>query len=160
MKTRLRLGIVIWLSVLIMGVVAGQEKADQPKNVELTNAAWDVYKGGNFAKAITAADRCIDRFKIQADGDQLQLKKTHVPLPPTGKVTDEQKKVIYAQGVLNDVATCFWIKGMSAQKLHRNDEAKEAFKAASTYTYARTWDPKGWFWSPAEDATDRLQDLK
>lgn len=153
--------LVIWL-VLITIVVpsTAQDNADQPRNVELTNAAWTVYKRGDFAAAITAADRCARRFKDEADKAQDELQKKHAPTPPTGKVSAEQKKAVLDQGVLNDVATCYWIKGNSAQKLHRDDEAKDAYKAATRYSYARTWDPKGWFWSPAEDAADRLQDLK
>jgi hypothetical protein len=48
----------------------------------------------------------------------------------------------------------------AAQALKRNDVAGDAFKAAAAYRYARTWDVRGWFWSPSADALDRLEDLK
>ncbi|HEY5174396.1 MAG TPA: hypothetical protein VII95_02395 [Terriglobales bacterium] len=124
------------------------------------NEAWGDFLKSDFATAISNADRCIQKFKAEADREEEALQKKHVPPPPTGKVTDDQKNEIYAQGVLNDVAACYWIKGMSAQKLRRNDEARDAFKAASAYTHGRTWDPKGWFWSPAQDASVRLRELK
>jgi len=161
MRVQVKLEHVVWiLLILTVASSTAQEGADQPRNVELTNAAWTPYRNGDFAAAMTAADRCVRRFKDEADKAQEELHKKHAPNPPTGKVTAEQKKAIFDQGVLNDVATCYWIKGSSAQKLHRDAEAKDAYTAATKYTYARAWDPKGWFWSPADDATDRLQDLK
>jgi hypothetical protein len=146
----------ILAAVLIASPVAAQE-AEQPLNVQLTNAAWDAYKKGDFGGAIASADKCIQKFKAGADKEQKEL---GAKSPPTGAVSDEEKAVIFTHGVLNDVATCYWIKGSSAQKLHNTHVAKEAFTAVTMYPSARTWDPKGWFWSPAEDASNRLQDLK
>ncbi len=170
MKTKLALGVdVLLVSVCLLlpaseSVAAanssGQDEAETPRNVELTNAAWDAFKQHKYEAAIVAADRCIQRFKGEADKAQAELEKNHATPLPTGKVNKEQKKAIFDQGLLNDVATCYWIKGRSAQLLKRNDEAREAYNATIRYSYARTWDPKGWFWSPAEDASDRVQDLK
>jgi tetratricopeptide (TPR) repeat protein len=161
MKIRLPLKVTLWfVSIMMVAAGAAQENAEQPRNVELTNAAWSAYRKGDFATAITSSERCVRRFKDEANRDQEELQKKHAPAPPTGKVSAEQKKAIFDQGVLNDVATCYWIKGNSAQKLGRNDEAREAFKAAAKYSYARAWDPKGWFWSPADDAADRSEDIK
>jgi hypothetical protein len=147
-------------SSTVLARASGQVPSDLPRNVELTNAAWDAFKGKNYEAAITAADRCVRRFKDEAENGEAQLEKSHASLPPTGKVTDREKKAIFDQGVLNDVATCYWIKGSSAQALKRIDVAKDAFKATAGYRYARTWDVKGWFWSPSADALDRLEDLK
>jgi hypothetical protein len=144
----------------LMVGASGQTSADVPRNVELTNAAWDAFKAKNYDGAITAADRCVRRFKDEADSGEAQLEKSHAPLPPTGKVTEREKKAIFDQGLLNDVAACYWIKGSAAQALKRNDVARDAFKAAAAYRYARTWDVRGWFWSPSADALDRLEDLK
>jgi hypothetical protein len=137
-----------------------QADAETPRNVELTNAAWDAFKHHKYEDAIAAAERCVQRFKKEADQTQSALEQKKAKAQPTGKVSAEQKKAIFDQGVLNDVATCYWIKGRSAQLLKRNDEAKEAYNATIKYSYARSWDPRGWFWSPTEDAADRLQDLK
>lgn len=141
----------------ILGI---QTDAETPRNVELTNAAWDAFKHQRYEDAIAAAERCIQRFKKEADKAQAELEQKKAKAPPAGKVNTQQKKAILDQGVLNDVATCYWIKGRSAQLLKRNDDAREAYNATIKYSYARTWDPKGWFWSPAEDASDRLQDLR
>jgi len=75
-------------------------------------------------------------------------------LPPKGRVSDAEKNTIFSRGLLNDVATCFLIKGRSAENLRRKDAAKHAYAAATKYKHARCWDLKGWFWSPAEMAAD------
>jgi len=152
------------LLLLISGscVASPKQQADtEPaRNIELTNKAWDEYGKKNYPGALAAAKRCVDRFKKEADRDQAQLEKSHAEQPPTGKVHADQKKAILDQGVLNDVATCYWIAGHSAQILGENDEAREAYLAAAKYTYARTWDDKQkLFWSPADDAADRIKDL-
>lgn len=133
---------------------------EQPLNVQLTVAAWDAFNAGNYQQAIARADKCINEFRGSADREQVELQNSKAPLPPKGKVSEEEKKRILARGLLNDVATCFFIKGRSAENVGRIPEAREAYLAASKYTYARTWDPKGWFWSPAEAASDRLTTLK
>lgn len=166
MKTTIVLGALF--VVITMGLGASeavakpgaQGQVEAPRNVELTNAAWDAFRNQKYEDAIAAADRCANRFKSDADQTQADLEKKKAKPLPKGKVNEEQRKAIFDQGVINDVATCYWIKGRSAQLLHRNEEAKQAYNAVLKYSYARTWDPKGWFWSPAEDASDRLQDLK
>ena len=169
MKVSVRMNLAVYLVLVChlpianlgaRAAVPAQKQEDQPRNVELTNAAWDAYNEGKYEVAISAADRCIQRFKEEADRTQNELTKNHAPVPPTGKVSADQKKTILDNGVLNDVPTCYWIKGRAAQKLQRTAQAKEAYQAALRYSYSRTWDPKGSFWSPAEDAADRLKDLK
>ena len=93
------------LFVLTVPFGTAQENGDTPRNVELTNAAWAPYRNGDFPSAMTAAERCVRRFKDEADKAQEDLQKKHAPNPPTGKVTAAEKKAIFEQGVLNDVAT-------------------------------------------------------
>jgi hypothetical protein len=106
------------------------------------------------------ADRCANRFRSEANQTQNDLERKKAKQPPKGKVTEEQKSTIYALGSINSVATCYWIMGRSAQLLKRNDEARAAYSDASKLSYGRTWDSRGCFWSPAEDAKDRLLDLR
>ena len=124
---------------------------------KLTFAAWELYQGERYQLAIAAAARCENEFGTEAAN--LEKSLTSSPLPPTGKVTEEQKAAIFKNGVLNDVATCLWIDGRSQTSLHETDRVKKALTATSKYVHARTWDARGWFWSPAEDAKDRLQAL-
>jgi hypothetical protein len=131
-----------------------------PLNVQLTNAAWQAFNGGMFEKAITAADRCLSEFRAAADEEQAELTRARAADPPTGPVTDAEKKAIDKRGLLNDVATCTWIKARSAENLTRKDDARAAYTATMTYTHARCWDPAGFYWSQAVDARRRLAALK
>jgi len=130
-----------------------------PLNERLTTAAWEAFNKGNYADAITAADKCIDEFAPAAKKTQSSLEGEKASVP-NGKVTDEEKAKIFANGPLNDVATCWFIKGRSSEKLKHLDDAKDGYKSTMKYTYGRTWDPDGqFFWSPAETASERLDAL-
>jgi hypothetical protein len=150
---------IIALGLFASSVCQGQ--TTQPLNVQLTIKAWDLFNRGAFDDAIKAADKCIDEFQGQADREQDKLRKANVPLPLTGKpANNRETDVIMARGVLNDVATCFYIKARSAENLKRVDLAKEAYGICKGYTYARTWDVQGWFWSPSDVCSDRAAKLK
>jgi tetratricopeptide (TPR) repeat protein len=140
--------------------LAQEKAAGLPLNVQLTSAAWDAYNDSDFELSISKARECIDEFEGSADRQQQQLEEADAPAPPTNTFRETEKAETLARGPLNDVATSYYIVGRSAEKLGRLEEAKEAYRNASRYTYGRTWDPKGWFWSPAEKATDRLRRLE
>jgi type IV secretory pathway VirB10-like protein len=170
-KAKASLAILIAFVLLAAMAFENQSKQDedQPENVKLTNSAWDAYKKHQYQEAIQYSDRCIRKFKAKADDDQQSLAKAGAPMPPTGSVSKQQKEEIFKHGLLNDVATCFYIKARSFEDLYRQDkdkdatlkqQAQEAYRTTQSYTYARTWDKRGWFWSPAEDTAYRLQDLK
>jgi hypothetical protein len=151
--------LVISGSILTLNAIGSPE----PKvslNEALTTAAWDAYNDKDYGKAIAKAQECVDEFKASADREQAKLENEGVPLPPTGKVSDAEWHVIIERGLLNDVATCYFIIGRSAEHLGQIDVARGAYGHAMKYTYARTWDPAGFFWSPAEAAGDRLSNLR
>lgn len=149
------LGILLLLTsaVLLVGRAMSDE---QPLNVVVTKKAWDAFNANHYEEAIRHADECIREFRGAANRKQAELASAKSPVPPVGTVSESEKTTILARGLLNDVATCYFIKGRAAERLERVAEARSAYKDAMTYTYARCWDPKGWFWSPAEVAADRL----
>lgn len=129
------------------------------RNEELTSAAWKALDLDNFREAIAKADKCIEAFEASALKIQKQLESAGTRVPK-GDVTEEEKKAVHQNGLLNDVATCYFIKGKSFEGLKQKQSAIIAYKATARFTHARTWDPKGWFWSPAEAATERLEELR
>lgn len=151
--------VLIIVSTVVLGTRA-LSTAAQGLNVELTAAAWNAFNRSEFPVAIANADKCITEFKGAADRDQAELQRSYAALPPTGSVPGDIKTAILNRGLLNDVATCFYIKGRAAEALARREDAREAYRSASTYSYARCWDTKGWFWSPAEASLDRLAIVK
>jgi hypothetical protein len=128
-------------------------------NVLLAVWAGDALQRGAYLQAIEMADSCTKQFANAATQEQDRLAESRAPLPLVGVVTSEQKRMISSRGVLNDVATCLYLKGLAAERLQKRELAKDAYRAASYYTYARSWDPRGYFWAPAERAADRLQAL-
>lgn len=127
--------------------------------------AWEAFNATKYENAIKFADPCIDEFSKAAEREQKRLEDANTPLPPTGKVSGAEKSTIMARGLLNDVATALYIKGRSAEYLYRKGgaaaatykkTAEETYEATCRFKHARTWDNKGWFWSPCEAATERL----
>jgi hypothetical protein len=84
---------------------------------------------------------------ISAQGERL----------PVGAVSDDVKQRIFKNGLLNDVATCLFIKGRSAEAMGDKTLAIRSYQAVQKLDCGRAWDPNGWFWSPAEASTDRLE---
>ncbi len=126
-------------------------------NTDLTTKAWHAFNKKNYKEAIKWAEQCIEEFEPSAIREQKNLGKNNVPLPPIGKVKSENERTeIFHRGLLNDVATCWYVKGRSLEKLEKTGEAIKAYQRAEIYTYGRTWDPS-WegFWSPSEVSRDR-----
>jgi tetratricopeptide (TPR) repeat protein len=121
----------------------------------LTNAAWGALGNREYQRAVDLARQCISLFENQAIQQQQALSAA----PPNGVVSEADKQRIFANWALNDVATSYFILGQALEQLNRINEAKEAYRGALRFPYARTWDPKGWFWSPAEAAAKRLTEL-
>lgn len=136
-----------------------------PVNERLTLAAWNAFNEERYDEAIESAQLVTNQFAGTAASDEKRLEQQQLPLPPTGKITPYETMDLLSRGVLNDVATSYWIIGRSQEALGKNCEALEAYDVASQLTYARTWDPQfwpirgwspyGWFWSPSNDAEYR-----
>jgi hypothetical protein len=148
---------IIFVAVLTARALLPDGK---PGSETKTVAAFDAFNEGDYLGAISRATDCIQEFRAAADTKQAALEAQNAPLPPEGSVTDQEKKIILSRGPLNDVASCYWIVGRSAEQLGRIADAREAYREATRYTYARTWDPKGWVWSPGKDAGARLAALE
>ena len=133
--------------------------AAQPGHLELTMKAWQAHDKSEHAEALKAAEKCIAAFEASATKLQGKLEKEKATTP-VGEVSAEEKKAIESNGVLNDVAACQIVRGLSLVALKKNDDARSAFKAAEKLSHARVWDPQGWFWSPAEKAKEELENLK
>jgi hypothetical protein len=134
-------------------------------------SAWGHLKASEYDAAIEAADLCIDNFALEAKRLEAGLKETP-PLAPS----NANKNKIFKQGILNDVAAAYVVKGKAAEAMALKSKsapekaafkqtAIEAYEAASGYKHAWVWDPgppegHGWFWSPSQVASDRLTRLK
>ena len=134
--------------------------ADAGQNVKLTNEAWEAFNKKDYDAAIGAADRCINEFLGRAlrEQEELETKRgTSVPdrnsLEP-GKADDQFPR--FAQ-------RCGYVpvyQGPLTRSQAKKAGAVTAYEATAKFTYARCWDPQGWFWSLSEGAQDRLRMLK
>jgi hypothetical protein len=130
--------------------------------------AWEAFDRSAYTEAVDAASDCIDRFSARAQRDEGILEAAHEKEPLTGGADNAfDRKKIFDRWAVNDVATAYYIRGQAAEqlwKLHKKQQlmtmARESYAAAQRLRYGRCWDPQGWFWSPAEAASDRLLALK
>ena len=164
MKTKTCLLIAILTALISVHVSAqtNEPNLSNPTNSateKAIGAAWEALAAGKCELAITNANVWINGFHVQATQLQQKLQKEKADLP-TGAVSDDIKKKILDNGVLNDVAVSYFIKGEAFSKMGRMEDARKAYAEAKKLTYARVWDPQGWFWSPADAANDKLAALK
>jgi hypothetical protein len=127
-----------------MGLGAFAEEAYQ-----VTAKAWNALGRKDWNAAIAHADKAIRTWGPQARATNRRL-RGYAPAKDAKKYSN-----------LNEVGTCIMLKG---DALRQKGDAKGAMAAyqllLDEYTYAQVWDPKGWFWKPADAARKNLVSLK
>jgi hypothetical protein len=132
-----------------------------PLYSQVTLLAWNAQRAGDHALTIAITETCIANYEALAIKTQQGLTEDGVPLPGSGSVTDEERNLIFSYGVLNEVASCYWIRGQVFEELESIDEAKGAYLKIQQFPHARVWDPQGQiFWAPVQNATERLNVLQ
>lgn len=137
----------------LLSVAVAEDDADVDygdyTSVTLQVKSWDALGEGNFEHVLKYTDKCAELYEEKAREMQASLKAK-----PDAKDTHDY-------WALNDVGTCFFIRGEALTKLRRYEEALEAFTLLKDELYyAQAWDPKGWFWSPSDAAYPRIEMLK
>ncbi len=125
------------------------DSRDRPLHEAQILAAWEAWERQDYAQAIKHADECIEAFAGTAKRRQAELDGAEIPV---GVVKPADRAAIFANGPLNDCATAYYIQGRAAFKLGKRDLGVQSLALATKFPAARTWDPGGWFWSPAEAA--------
>jgi len=147
--------VVFWLMLCFIngGVlvhptnVYSKESLNNESSVALVADAWEAFKNDDLASVIRLTDVCINRYGSKARQMQVEL-QDYV----TGT-----KEMIQSKWALNDVATALFIQGKALQNVKRYKESKAAYqKLISNYQFGQSWDPKGWFWKPAEVAQENI----
>jgi hypothetical protein len=117
--------------------------------------------------AIQKAEKCIGEYSGDARRLQEELEKEGAEIP-VGRVGYFAKRRIFRNGLLNDVATCYWVRARSLEYLHRIDDpkadrlerAKASYQEAAKLTHGRCYDPEqDAFWNPSQKAKDDLERL-
>lgn len=146
---------VVALSLLFLGVTCNIAAAGPKLDLSdsssgtLTIKAWEALSNGDFEKSFLYADKCIKLYRDEAANEQRSLKG----FPSTGEVNN--------YGALNNVATCFFIKGEALFQQGRYKEARPYYQAViDKYGFAQYWDPKGWYWKVAEKSKAVLDKIE
>lgn len=116
----------------------------------MTTKAWEAL-GNNDVKAVELyTNKVVSLYGAKAKEMQASLKE----------YAWESKEKIMSYWALNDVGTSLFILGEAYRNAGKKDEAAKAYKQViNDYFYAQCWDPKGWFWKPAEAAQQKLGEL-
>lgn len=122
--------------------------------------SWDLFNARRYAEAVANVDACLHLWSATAEKLQRDHDSKSSGCPAVGGVNVEVRRLILANGPLNDVATSYWIKARSLQELGNDDQAKTAFESCAKLKCARTWDERGWFWNPAQDCSVRIRSLR
>lgn len=137
----------LFVSVIFSGSIAFAYDFGDYRSVTLTTRAWDALAKDDIEGVLAFTNKCLELYGEQAKKMQASL---------TGYVTGSNQD-IFNYWALNDVATCLFIQGEAYRKAKMNDEAKEVYrKVMNEFFYGQCWDPKGWFWKPAEAAKEKL----
>ncbi len=116
----------------------------------LTTQAWKALGDNDVEGVNTYVNKVVELYAAKAK--EMQESLAEYPW--------ESKEKIFEYWALNDVGTSLYIKGESLKKSGKGKEAKDAYqKLVDEYFYAQCWDPKGWFWKPAEAAQQALDEL-
>jgi len=134
--------VVLFIFSLFFVSAFSQESSDY------VNRAWSELGKRNFKNVYELTNECIDKFSQEAD----KLAATLSDFPAKDKESFYQ--------VMNDVATCYFIKGEALMREGNTEEAKKVFKEViQKYPFAQAWDPRGWFWSIKEKSEITLKKL-
>jgi tetratricopeptide (TPR) repeat protein len=113
----------------------------------LVGKAWTALNENNIEAVLAYTNKCIELYGAKAKEMQESLKD----------YVTESKDKVFSMWALNDVSTALFIQGEAYRKANMMDEAKAAYqKVIDEFSFGQTWDPKGWFWKPAEAAKEKL----
>jgi tetratricopeptide (TPR) repeat protein len=116
------------------------------KSSTLTTKAWKALDDEDYVAAIAYTRVVIERYGEEGRRMNASL---------SGFASSSEAHDYWA---LNDVGTSLFIAGRAYAELKMYEEAAQAFETlASEYRYCQCWDPKGWFWRPADNAAEEAK---
>lgn len=127
---------------------AGPDYGDY-SSATLMIKGWEALGEGKYEDAVKLTEKCVELYEERARKMQASLSEK-----PSADVVNDY-------WALNDVGTCYFIKGEALTKLGKKAEAVVAYKTVrDDLYYAQAWDPKGWHWSPSDAAYPKIQMLE
>jgi tetratricopeptide (TPR) repeat protein len=131
--------------------VAAEPALEDESSIYLVTKAWDALKNNDLEAVKALTRKCIDRYGLRA----LEMQKQ---LQGFTEGSDAQVRRYWA---LNDVATALFIQGKAYQAAGMYEEAIASYtQLVHEYKFGQCWDPKGWFWKPAQVAQENIAMIK
>ena len=112
----------------------------------LATKAWKALEANDDAAALAYTRKCVELYG--EEGKRMNAELTM--FAPVERVNN--------YWALNDAGTCTYIMATIYEKRRMYPEAAQAFKRlAEDFRFAQCWDPKGWYWHPADGATAKAK---
>ena len=119
------------------------------KSETLTVSAWKALEAQDYPKAFAYARKTVEMYDEEARKMNAEMFRF------------ESKETASSKWALNDVGTSLWIMGSAYEAMGMYPEAIETYSNLSkNYTYAQCWDPRGWYWKPAQEAANKVKELQ
>ncbi|MCW1885815.1 hypothetical protein OKA04_13830 [Luteolibacter flavescens] len=115
----------------------------------ITTKAWEALAAGKHDEVDGYVAKCIELYEAKA----LEMQKGLTEAAPKEKAAE--------YWALNDVGTCYYIRGQSKEARGKTEDAIADYKVlVEKLSFAQCWDTKGWFWKPADAAKDKMKSLE
>ncbi len=112
----------------------------------LTTKAWEALDEKNYPAVLAYTRECVRRYG--EEGRKMNA----------GMSGFAPEKLAADKWALNDVGTSLYIMGSAYAELEMYAEAADAYQQLATdFRWSQCWDPKGWFWHPAEGAAEKAE---
>jgi tetratricopeptide (TPR) repeat protein len=148
---RFILGCALVLAVtVVLATAEGSEiNFGDHRSATLTTRAWEALERGEPDAALAYIARCIELYEEEAQ--RMQAERDAFAPPDTAAT----------YWALNDVGTCLFIQGEVLLKQGDRAGARHAFeRVVREFGFSQCWDPRGWFWKPAEAAKQKIVELE
>jgi len=163
-KHKTLLSIILFLLIIPTVVFTVRATDGLSLNVKMMKEVWDTFnrakeskKSEDYHKAIEKAENLIQEFEPGAEAKQRRLLEDKVRVPEEGRLSIDEKKIVFSFGPLHEVSAAWWVKGRSLEALGKTQKAIQAYEKAAQYPHALVCGDQSCdvFWSPAKDARAR-----
>ncbi len=119
-----------------------------PPPAKMVRKAWEMLAQKDYEGVIAYVDKGISFYGKKAREEQASLKDY-------ASAGHEDR-----YETLNSVGVFYFIKGEALMAREEWDKARECFKTIiNQYWFSQYWDPKGWYWKPAEISKINLEKI-
>jgi len=119
----------------------------------------ELFAENKFAESVNTVNACFKQWGPEAGQKQKMMYDKGTSCPDTGRVGRKERLKIQKEYQMNDVSMALWAKARSLHELGEIEAAKNAYAQCMYMTCGRAWDPKGWYWSPAQDCAKQVQSI-